>query len=230
MVIWVNTCVFPTSHPGYALYNLFPHWNTLLKWLSQHDIASYTAKRHQLICWQASISVNWAVGGVCKVLSLLVLEQNALLIHRKGRQGPKRQNIVEEVYLLWTTKQEIFEGNEISLRILIKICISHVLNSYEEKHFFPFQYKNKQKTIPTMLVDIIKVDIKSKGKEHLTSWEEELEMFVASVTSSHHRIYKKHTWLGRVTNCATSSQTEPIFRNPCVISTSQVKIKWMHRF
>ena len=32
--------------------------------LLQHDIASYTAKRHQLVCWQASISVNWAVGGV----------------------------------------------------------------------------------------------------------------------------------------------------------------------
>ena len=32
--------------------------------LSQHDIASYTAKRHQLVCWQAYISV----GGVCKVL------------------------------------------------------------------------------------------------------------------------------------------------------------------
>ena len=32
--------------------------------LSQNDIASYTAKRHQLVCWQASISVNWAVGGV----------------------------------------------------------------------------------------------------------------------------------------------------------------------
>ena len=26
--------------------------------LTQHDIASYTAKRHQLVCWQASISVN----------------------------------------------------------------------------------------------------------------------------------------------------------------------------
>ena len=25
--------------------------------LSQHDIASYTAKRHQLVCWQASIGV-----------------------------------------------------------------------------------------------------------------------------------------------------------------------------
>ena len=31
--------------------------------LSQHDIASYTAKRHQLVCWEASISVNWVVGG-----------------------------------------------------------------------------------------------------------------------------------------------------------------------
>ena len=44
--------------------------------LSQHDIASYTAKRHQLVCWQASISVNWVVGGVC----LLVLEPNSLLL------------------------------------------------------------------------------------------------------------------------------------------------------
>ena len=40
--------------------------------LSQHDIASYTAKRHQLVCWQASISVNWAVGGVCKVFACLL--------------------------------------------------------------------------------------------------------------------------------------------------------------
>ena len=30
-----------------------------------HDIASYTAKRHQLVCWQAYISVNWAVLGFC---------------------------------------------------------------------------------------------------------------------------------------------------------------------
>ena len=35
--------------------------------LSQHDIASYTAKRHQLVCWQAYVSVNWAVVGACKV-------------------------------------------------------------------------------------------------------------------------------------------------------------------
>ena len=36
--------------------------------LTQHDITSYTAKIHQLVCWQASIIANWAVGGVCKVL------------------------------------------------------------------------------------------------------------------------------------------------------------------
>ena len=40
--------------------------------LSQHDIASYTANRHELVCWQASISVNWAVGGVCKVFACLL--------------------------------------------------------------------------------------------------------------------------------------------------------------
>ena len=46
--------------------------------LSQHDIASYTAKRHQLgLGWQASISVNWAVGGVCKVFACLLGSQRA---------------------------------------------------------------------------------------------------------------------------------------------------------
>src|SRR4029434_10518880 len=40
--------------------------------LSQHDIASCTAKTHQLVCWQASISVNWAVGGVCKFFACLL--------------------------------------------------------------------------------------------------------------------------------------------------------------
>ena len=45
--------------------------------LSQHDIASYTAKRHQLVCWQASISVNWAVGGVCMVFACLLGSQRA---------------------------------------------------------------------------------------------------------------------------------------------------------
>ena len=49
------------------------------------DIASYTAKRPQLVCCQPSISANWAAGGVCKVfacllVSLLVLEQNYLLL------------------------------------------------------------------------------------------------------------------------------------------------------
>ena len=40
--------------------------------LPQHDIASYTAKRPQLVCWQASISVNWAVGGICKVFARIL--------------------------------------------------------------------------------------------------------------------------------------------------------------
>ena len=40
--------------------------------LSQHDIASYTAKIHQLVCWQASLSANWAVGGVRKVFACLL--------------------------------------------------------------------------------------------------------------------------------------------------------------
>ena len=40
--------------------------------LLQHDIASYTAKRHQLVCWIAYISVNWAVGGDCKVVACLL--------------------------------------------------------------------------------------------------------------------------------------------------------------
>src|SRR4029434_10699006 len=53
--------------------------------LSQHDIVSYTAKRHHLVCRQACISANWAVGGVCKVfacllVSWLVLEQSSLLL------------------------------------------------------------------------------------------------------------------------------------------------------
>ena len=40
---------------------------------SLQDIASYTAKkRHQLVCWQASTSVKWAVGGVFKVFACLL--------------------------------------------------------------------------------------------------------------------------------------------------------------
>src|SRR4029434_5756161 len=72
----INTCVFPTSHPGYALCSSVCRAGIPCKMkdkLSQHDIASYTAKRHQLVCcWQASISVNWAVGGVCKVFACLL--------------------------------------------------------------------------------------------------------------------------------------------------------------
>ena len=41
--------------------------------LLQHDIASYTAKIHQLVCWQASLSANWAVGGVRKVFACLLV-------------------------------------------------------------------------------------------------------------------------------------------------------------
>ena len=55
-------------------------WNTLQKWKKSfhtHDIGSYTAKRHQLVCWKASISVSWAVGGVCKVSACLLGSQLA---------------------------------------------------------------------------------------------------------------------------------------------------------
>ena len=51
-----------------------PGWNTQQNWkksIHTADIASNTAKRHQL-CWIASISVNWAVGGVCKVVAYLL--------------------------------------------------------------------------------------------------------------------------------------------------------------
>src|SRR4029434_645015 len=47
----------------------------LQKWKKSfhtHDIAIYNAKRHQLVCWKASISVSWAVGGVCKVFACLL--------------------------------------------------------------------------------------------------------------------------------------------------------------
>ena len=46
--------------------------------LSQHDIASYTAKRYQLVLTSIySISVNWAVGGVCKVFACLLRSYRA---------------------------------------------------------------------------------------------------------------------------------------------------------
>src|SRR4029434_3767300 len=83
----INTCVFHTNHPGYALCSSVYLAAKMEEKLSQSDIASYTVKRHQLVCWHASISVNWAVGGVCNVfaclLGLLVLEQNSLLLLKK---------------------------------------------------------------------------------------------------------------------------------------------------
>ena len=36
--------------------------------LSQHDIASYTAKIHQLMCWQAAICDNWLLVVFAKFL------------------------------------------------------------------------------------------------------------------------------------------------------------------
>ena len=67
-------CVFPTSHPGYALCSsVFPGWNTLQKWKKSfhtHDIGVFWQ-----YSWQspeASISVNWAVGGVCNVFACLL--------------------------------------------------------------------------------------------------------------------------------------------------------------
>ena len=53
--------------PYVVLYTGLEYPAKMEEKLSQHDIASYTAKRHQLGCWQASI--NWAVGGVCKVFT-----------------------------------------------------------------------------------------------------------------------------------------------------------------
>ena len=63
--------------PYVGLCSGLEHPEKMEEKLSQHDIASYTAKRppvsdHQLACWQASISVNWAVGGVCKVFACLL--------------------------------------------------------------------------------------------------------------------------------------------------------------
>src|SRR4029434_10162494 len=72
----INTCVFPTSHPGYALcssvYRAGIPCRNGRQSFHTRDIGSYTAKRHQLMCWQASISVSWAVGGVCKVSACLL--------------------------------------------------------------------------------------------------------------------------------------------------------------
>ena len=63
--------------PYVVLYTGLEYPAKMEEKLSQHDIASYTAKRHQLVCWQASISVNWVVGGVCKVFACLLGNQLA---------------------------------------------------------------------------------------------------------------------------------------------------------
>ena len=59
--------------PYVGLYTGLEYPAKMEEKLSEHDIASYTAKIHQLVCWQASISVNWAVGGVCKVFASLLV-------------------------------------------------------------------------------------------------------------------------------------------------------------
>src|SRR4029434_6960332 len=62
----INTCVFPTSHPGYALCSfVFPGWNTLQKWKKSFHSMTLPA----ILPKGTSISVSWAVGGVCKVFA-----------------------------------------------------------------------------------------------------------------------------------------------------------------
>ena len=66
---------FPLSiqdMPYVALCSRLEHLAKMEEKLSQHDIVSCTAKRHQLLCWQAFISVSWVVGGVCKVFACLL--------------------------------------------------------------------------------------------------------------------------------------------------------------
>ena len=50
--------------PYVVLCNGLEHPAKMEEKLSQHDIASYTAKRHQLVCWQAYISAYWSVDGI----------------------------------------------------------------------------------------------------------------------------------------------------------------------
>ena len=69
----------------------------LQKWKkSFHSITSFTAKKHQLVCWQASIGVNWAVGGVCKVFACLLGRFGTELLIAALSKGPL------EVYLVVT--------------------------------------------------------------------------------------------------------------------------------
>src|SRR4029434_9999470 len=58
--------------PYVVLCSRLEHPAKMEEKLSQHDIASYTAKRHQLVCWQAYISANWSVDGVCKIFACLL--------------------------------------------------------------------------------------------------------------------------------------------------------------
>ena len=58
--------------PNVVLCSGLEHPEKIDEKLSHHGIVSYTAKRHQLVCKQASISVNWAVDGVCKVFVYLL--------------------------------------------------------------------------------------------------------------------------------------------------------------
>ena len=58
--------------PGVVLYTGLEYPAKMEEKLSRHDIASYTAKRHQSVCWQVYISVNWAVSSVCKVFACLL--------------------------------------------------------------------------------------------------------------------------------------------------------------
>ena len=58
--------------PYVVLYNGLEYPAKMEEKLSQNDIASYTAKIHKLVWWQAYISVNWAVGGVFKDFACLL--------------------------------------------------------------------------------------------------------------------------------------------------------------
>src|SRR4029434_193406 len=74
----INTCDFPTSHPGYALcssvYQAGTPCKNGRKAFTCITLPAILPKdiRHQLVCWQASTRVSWAVGGVCKVFACLL--------------------------------------------------------------------------------------------------------------------------------------------------------------
>src|SRR4029434_6903807 len=72
----INTCVFPTSHPGYALCSSVFWSGTLYKngrkAFTRITLTDILPKDTRLMCWQTSISVSWAIGGVCKVFACLL--------------------------------------------------------------------------------------------------------------------------------------------------------------